>query len=374
MQAIETAHEQAGGHQHDDRQRELGGDEHPAKAIAARRSGRSSPGVLQRSVQIETSDAHRRREAEQEARRDAEDQGEEEHLAVDGDVAEPRDARRLQPLNRAHRNGRQRDAGGAAEQRQPDALGQQLAHDPKPARAHRGAHGHLALTRERSRQQQVRDIRARDQQHDPDRRQQHCQRRAHVAHHLLEQRHDRERQSAVGRVLLRMLLPQPRGDQIHLGLRRRHGHARLQRADHVIVLAVAASRRGRRQRQRQIDIAVLGDAEGWQHLAWQREARLQDADDPARLAVQRDRRADDARIQSIPPRPGAVAEHGGARRPRRIFFWCEQPPHRRLRAEHRQQIRRNANHANPLRIAASGQRVVAADGNRDLLEPADGRS
>jgi hypothetical protein len=160
------------------------------------------------------------------------------------------------------------------------------------------------------------------------------------------------------------------GDQIHLGLRRRHGDAGLQRADHVVVLAVAASRRGRRQRQRQIDIAVLGDAEGWQHLAWQREARLQDADDPARLAVQRDRRADDARIQSIPPGPGAVAEHGGARRARRIVFWCEQAPHLGLRAEHREQIRRSANHANPLRIAAPGQRVVAADGNRDLLEPA----
>ena len=88
------------------------------------------PRVLQRPVQIEAADAHRRRQAEQEARRDAEDQGEEQHLAVDGDVAEPRDARRLQPLNRAHRDGRQRDAGGAAEQREPDALGQQLANDP----------------------------------------------------------------------------------------------------------------------------------------------------------------------------------------------------------------------------------------------------
>ena len=167
-----------------------------------------------------------------------------------------------------------------------------------------------------------------------------------------------------------MLLPQPRGDQIHLGLRRRHGHARLQRADHVVVLAVAASRRGRRQRQRQIDIAVLGDAERGQHLTRQREARLQDADDPARFAVQRDRRADDARIQSIPPRPCAVAEHGGARRARRVFFWCEKAPNRGLRAEHREQIRRRANHANPLWIAAPGQRVVAADRNRDLLEPA----
>ena len=106
----------------------------------------------------------------------------------------------------------------------------------------------------------------------------------------------------------------PRGDQIHFGLRRGHGHAGFQRADHVVVLAVAPFYRGRRERQRQEDVAVLGDAERRQHLAGQREARRQDADDPARLAIQRDRRADDMWIQSVAPRPRAVAEDSGARR------------------------------------------------------------
>jgi hypothetical protein len=57
------------------------------------------------------------------------------------------------------------------------------------------------------------------------------------------ERHDVEGQPAVGRVEVRVLAPQPRGDRIHLGLRRRFRHARLQLADDVVVLAVAGRRR-----------------------------------------------------------------------------------------------------------------------------------
>ena len=57
-----------------------------------------------------------------------------------------------------------------------------------PARADRGADRHLALSSDGARQQQVRDVGARDQQHEPDRGDEHEQRLADVLHREVVQR------------------------------------------------------------------------------------------------------------------------------------------------------------------------------------------
>ena len=88
----------------------------------------------------------------------------------------------------------------AAHQRQHDALGQQLPHDPAAAGAHRRADRDLPLADGRAHQQQVRDIRARDQQDEGDRAQQHPQRRPHVADDDLLHRLDAEAALAAQRV------------------------------------------------------------------------------------------------------------------------------------------------------------------------------
>ena len=54
-------------------------------------------------------------------------------------------------------------------EREHEALGQQLPDDLPAGRAQRRAHRHLARPRGRARQHQVRDVRARDEQHQPDR-------------------------------------------------------------------------------------------------------------------------------------------------------------------------------------------------------------
>ena len=60
--------------------------------------------------------------------------------------------------------------------RQQDALGEQLADDPKPSGAQAQPHRHFALPGSRARQQQVGDVRARDGQDQADQRQQDVQR------------------------------------------------------------------------------------------------------------------------------------------------------------------------------------------------------
>ena len=71
----------------------------------------------------------------------------------------------------------------AAGRRQHQALDQQLTHDAAARRAERQPQRHLALTRGAARQQQIRDVRARNQQHAGDDRHQHPQRPPQLSAH-----------------------------------------------------------------------------------------------------------------------------------------------------------------------------------------------
>ncbi len=121
-------------------------------------------------------------------------------------------------------------------------------------------------------------------------------------------------------------------------------------------------------RQRQKDVAVLGHAQRRQHLTRQREMLQQDADDATGLAVERDGTTDDLWVEAIAPRPRTVTEHRRAFRPGRILRGNEQPSKRGLRPQHRQQVGRGTDDADPLGVAAAGERVVTADRDRDLVE------
>src|SRR6185503_6361273 len=109
-----------------------------------------------------------------------------------------------------------------------------------------------------------------------------------------------------------------------LRLRAGHGHAGLQLADDVVVLARARRRRGGRQGERQEDLAVLGDTESRHDLARQAEGLRKHAGDLVALSVENDRRADDRSIAAETPRPERVAEDGGTRPARDIVFRNEE--------------------------------------------------
>ena len=77
----------------------------------------------------------------------------------------------------------------AADQAEDHALGEQLADQAAATGAERGPHGDLALARRRAREQQVRDVHARDQQHEADGAEQQPERASQVADHRFVQRH-----------------------------------------------------------------------------------------------------------------------------------------------------------------------------------------
>src|SRR5690606_40749363 len=67
--------------------------------------------------------------------------------------------------------------GGAAQHGRDQWLGEQLSYDAAPHRPEREPHGHLHAAPRPAREQQVRDVRARDQQHDDRRREEEEHRR-----------------------------------------------------------------------------------------------------------------------------------------------------------------------------------------------------
>ena len=103
----------------------------------------------------------------------------------------------------------------AANRREHEALDEQLTEQPPAARAERGADRHFLLPLQRPREQQIRDVRADDHQHEEHRPEQHEQRRPQ----LRADERVGERDQVDAPVLhLRILLADARGDGIHLGL------------------------------------------------------------------------------------------------------------------------------------------------------------
>ena len=139
-------------------------------------------------VEVHACRAQRRREAEQDAGDDRDAEREREDRAVERDGVEPGNVAGIDVADDLQRAVRDEQTGGAAEQAEQQALGQQLPDEPLPARAERGADRDFLLTAGRARQQQVRDVRARDQQHERHRSEQHENRQPHVADDGLDQR------------------------------------------------------------------------------------------------------------------------------------------------------------------------------------------
>jgi hypothetical protein len=118
-------------------------------------------------------------EPEDESGNDRHPRGECERRGIDGDLIEPREAdtgssqvasvqgRRQEAKNRDPAK-RHRRSRGTPDERKQHAFRQQLANQPAGARADGAAHGNLVLARGEPRHQKIRDVDARDEEHEPD--------------------------------------------------------------------------------------------------------------------------------------------------------------------------------------------------------------
>ena len=126
--------------------------------------------ILERRHQPRPRRLERRRDAKHDPGEERQREREQQHARVDREVERERQRalRRRRRLERPDDDPRQRNAGDAADRRQQHAFGQQLPDEAPAARADGQPHRELAPPRRGPRQQQVRDVRAGDQQHGAD--------------------------------------------------------------------------------------------------------------------------------------------------------------------------------------------------------------
>jgi hypothetical protein len=137
--------------------------------------------ILQRRDQIGARAVKRRKDPEQHARAEREDGREQHHHRIERRLDHFDRFRGEQRQHQVQRPAGDEQAGDAAERREQARLGEELRDQLPPRRAEREADGHLARAGRGASEQQVRNVRARDQQHECRDAQQQHQRRSRFA-------------------------------------------------------------------------------------------------------------------------------------------------------------------------------------------------
>ena len=160
----EGADEEAGSDQQHQRQRHFGDHETLAEKRLTGAAGQAPSRLSHRLRDVASAAVQRRRQAAEHAGQRGQREREDQHRPVQRDFRFVRDGtRRHQRENRRQAGIGEQHADDAGGERQDQALGEQLPNQSASAGAQRGADRHLALTRRRLRQQQVRHVGAGDQ-------------------------------------------------------------------------------------------------------------------------------------------------------------------------------------------------------------------
>jgi len=248
-----------------------------------------------------------REQAEQQSRKHRHRAGESEHRQIDHDLVQPRQIRRCQSHEDLQAAVGERHAGQPADQAQRQAFDHEPTCQSSRAGAERRADRELRSACFRPDEQQIRDVRTRDQQQDADAPEQHPQELAHVTDDVfLDGAHGRPelegvRLSPAGRTHVSFKVDGQHAVDIGVGVG--HRDARLQPRQ-----STAAEVRGRLGQ-----IEAHGQNQIHGNLA-QREARGHHADHFAGPPVDRDRGPNHTRITAEAALPVAVAQHRGLRR------------------------------------------------------------
>jgi hypothetical protein len=245
------------------------------------------------------------------------EQREEENALIDPDGMQAGNLDRADADQRVDAPQGDDGAAGAAERREDEPLAQELANDPAAARAERGANRDLAPPGGAAREQQVRHVGARDEQHRRHRREQHDEPEPVVAdEHVLKPAHDHAARAAA-----RVRLVDVRGDGGQLGLRGRKLDAGFEMAERLQergAALVGKLRREPRRHDRHPDVDRVFGVER------KLEAGRHHPDDRDQVAVEPDGAADQFRVARKLPAPEAFGDERGPLRASRIVAGAEQ--------------------------------------------------
>jgi hypothetical protein len=348
LQRPQGSQHQAGTDEQHHGERHFDDDECVAEAAAAAARRRVRAAFLHRIGDAGPEQANRWCQAERDSRGNRDQRGKNQNAGVHRRRGDARNARRVPRRQRPHTERGQQQAGNGADAGKHEAFGHQLTDDSSCPGAERTAHGHLALTRLGTREQQIGDVRARDQQQKADGAEKQPDRPADGADDFLTQRqhhgvelHLARVQSAVRPRLRERVEIIPRLIDRYAGLEPRR---RI-----VAVVAMIGARlvpsSGSPQRARR----------GILEVGRQDELGRHDADDLVRHAVDLNRPPDHPRVAGVPPLPEAVPENHEVRAVRHVLFGREQPSTDRRHTEHRKQVRGHRRRGEALRLSVSGE-------------------
>ncbi len=188
----EGADHQAGRDEQHGGQRDLRDDQRVARTVTLAAFARSARAVLQRRGHVRPRVLQDRDRAEQQARDQRDTEREEQHDRIERDLVQARQLRRLQVDQQLNAAIRERDAEHAAEHGDRQRLRHQLPGDLPRFGAERETNRQLLLTRLGAHEKQVRDVRARHEQHESDGAKQDPQHAADVADDIdIERPHQR---------------------------------------------------------------------------------------------------------------------------------------------------------------------------------------
>ena len=311
------------------------------------------PGVAARELHVRAQLAARRvdrgPDADEHRHRQQRERGAGEDRHAQADVLDARQVGRQERHEGVDRPRRGDEAERAADGEERRDLGRRLRDQPSARGAERRAHRQLALTRQRAGEQQVRQVRAADQQHRRDGGEQHIQRPPDGGHGVGQHRHD----LGIGPLVhARILARELRRDRRHVRLRPRDRHARFQSRDREIRVRQSVDQLPAIEGERHVDLIVARR---------ERELGPHHADDGVRLAAERDRAADNRRIGGEAADPEAVGQERDTIAADRLLLRGERAADERRHAEHGEQVRRDARAVQPLGIAPAGE-VEVGDG------------
>ena len=222
---------------------------------------------------------------------------------------------------------------------------------PAPsAERHRDLTGACCRTRE----QQVRDVDAGDQEHEADRAEENQQRPLHAFHHRVQQRYGAHRVTVD---LVRILARQVLLDAVEIRARLGDGDTVAQPADGGKIVRAALVRRQLvgLEAQRDPDLAVAGEIKaGGEH-----------ADDLERRAFERDTLPDDRAVAAVAALPQIVPEQHHLAGARKCVGRGESATELRRHPQHAEKLRvdRAGGHADGLGSAAQREDLIAVDGD-----------
>ena len=205
-----AANEQARADEQHEGDRQLADDEAGAQPVAHAAHRGATSAFLEDRLHIGARRPDRGGEAEENGARQRDEQREPQHDRVERRLLEARHAIRRSRDEGLDAPGGEREPRGGGDQREDEALGQELPDHPAAAGAERGANRHLPGPRGPAREQQVGDVAARDQQDEADRPEQDEEPLPVVADELLHHRDDGKAQL---RIVLREALTEILGER-----------------------------------------------------------------------------------------------------------------------------------------------------------------